>query len=606
MNKKFALAFCFLLLSAEAALSQNGYWQQKVDYSINIDFDVKSHQMAGTQKLVYTNNSPDTLYKAFYHLYFNAFQPNSLMDYRSRWIEDPDGRVRDRIYKLAPDEIGYHKINSFSQDGKEVQFEVEGTVVEMELPSPILPGTSTTFELTFESQVPVQIRRSGRNNKEGISYSMAQWFPKIAEYDKQGWHSHPYVGREFYSPWGDYEVNIAIDKKYMVAATGILQNPEEIGHGYTDGDVKKQKGKKLTWKFKAENVHDFVWAADPDYTHTKIQVPDGPEVHFFYQTDTLAENWEKLPEYTSKAFQFIQKNFGKYPYSKYSVIQGGDGGMEYPMATLITGHRRIESLVGVTVHEVLHSWYQMLLATNESYYAWMDEGFTSYASSLTMSHLFGGDNSRALDGSYKGYSYLAKSGKEEPLSTHADHFQTNFAYGRGAYSKGSVSIAQLGYVIGEEARNKGLLRYFNEWKFKHPDLNDFIRVMEKTSGLELDWYYEYWVNSTHSIDFAVSAAAGDAESTSIKIDRIGAMPMPVDIEVTLKSGETKQYYIPLDLLRGEKPVSSGTTILKDWPWAFTDYEFTIDYPLEEIASVEVDKSQLMADIERENNVWKAE
>ena len=290
MNKKLTLFIFVISCLAATVFAQNGYWQQEVDYQIDIDFDVKKHQMNGTQKLVYTNNSPDTLFKAFYHLYFNAFQPNSLMDYRSRWIEDPDGRVRDRIFKLAPEEVGYHKINSFLQDGKTVPFLVEGTIVEMDLPTPILPGASTTFELTFESQVPVQIRRSGRDNKEGISYSMAQWFPKIAEYDKKGWHAHPYVGREFYSPWGDYSVNISIDKKYIVAATGILQNPDEIGHGYSDGEIKKQKGKKLTWRFKAENVHDFVWAADPDYTHTKVQVPDGPEVHFFYQTDTLKEN----------------------------------------------------------------------------------------------------------------------------------------------------------------------------------------------------------------------------------------------------------------------------------------------------------------------------
>ncbi len=593
------------IICCHVSFSQ-GYWQQAVDYKIDVDFNVKTHQFTGSQTLVYTNNSPDTLQQVFYHLYFNAFQPNSLMDYRSRWIADADGRVQDRISILSEDEIGYHKVTSLQQDGQPLKYEVQGTVLEVALSEPILPGTSVTFDMTFESQVPVQIRRSGRNNREGISYSMAQWFPKIAEFDKKGWHAHPYVAREFYSPWGNYEVNITIDKDYVVAATGILQNPNEIGHGYEGEGVKakRPKGKELTWNFKAENVHDFVWAADPDYLHTTIQVPDGPVVHFFYEGDTLKENWEKLPEYTAKAFSFIQDNFGKYPFTKYSVIQGGDGGMEYPMATLITGHRSIKSLVGVTVHEALHSWYQMLLATNESYYAWMDEGFTSYATSLTMNHLFGGNNARALEGNYNGYFALANSGKEEPLSTHSDHFQTNFAYGLGSYSKGAVSIAQLGYVIGEENRDKGLLRYFNEWKFRHPDLNDFVRVMEKTSGLELDWYYEYWVNSTHQIDFAVDSVMENEGKAILKIARIGVMPMPVDVKVTLQSGREVNYYIPLDLMRGEKPVADGTNILSDWPWAFTYYDIETDYALEDIKSIEIDASQFMADIDRSNNIWE--
>ena len=594
----------WIVFSIPAVIGQN-YWQQRVDYRMEINMDVKNHTFNGQQVLNYTNNSPDTLVKVFYHLYFNAFQPNSLMDVRSRWIEDPDGRVRDRIFYLKEDEIGYHQIKSLTQNDTPLTFEVQGTVLEVNLESPILPGQTTTFSMDFESQVPVQIRRSGRDNREGISYSMAQWFPKIAEYDRKGWHAHPYVAREFYSPWGDYEVTITIDQDFMIAATGILQNPEEIGYGYGDEGKKgkKSKDKKLRWKFRAENVHDFVWTADPDYVHAKIQVPDGPELHFFYQDDTLSEVWEQLPEFTVKAFQYIQENFGEYPYSKYSVIQGGDGGMEYPMATLITGHRSLGSLVGVTVHEVLHTWYQMLLATNESYYAWMDEGFTSYASQLTMAHLFGRDPKRELQSSYAGYYQLARSGKEEPLSTHSDHYQTNFAYGRGAYSKGAVSLGLLGYIIGEENLKRGLLRYFNEWKFKHPDLNDFIRVMEKTAGLELDWYYEYWVNSTHAIDYAVGRVIKTDASTTISLQKIGAIPMPIDLEVTLKSGEKKRYYIPLDLMRGEKPLPPDFAVAADWPWAFPSYNLLIDVPLEDIASIQIDPSLTMADINRENNTW---
>ena len=162
---------------------------------MDIDFDVSNHQFTGTQKLNYYNNSPDTLGEVFYHLYFNAFQPNSMMDVRSRTILDPDPRVADRISKLSEEEIGYQRVIKLRMDGKPVDYEVVGTILEVDLPEPILPGSKVVFDMAFEAQVPLQIRRSGRDNKEGIDYSMTQWYPKMCEYDYQGWHANPYVGR---------------------------------------------------------------------------------------------------------------------------------------------------------------------------------------------------------------------------------------------------------------------------------------------------------------------------------------------------------------------------------------------------------------------------
>lgn len=599
--------FTFLFFVTGTILLGQNYWQQRVEYQMDVDFDVQKHQFSGSQTLKYLNNSPDTLNRVFYHLYFNAFQPGSMMDVRSRTIEDPDGRVRDRISKLNDSEIGYHKINKVEQDGSQLNYLIEGTILEVDLAEPLLPGSSTVLTMDFQSQVPVQIRRSGRNNAEGIDYSMSQWFPKLAEYDERGWHAHPYVAREFYAPWGDYEVNLTIDKNYVVAGTGILQNASEVGYGYEEeGTTVNRKGKKLTWKFKAENVHDFVWAADPDYTHVKAQVPNGPMLHFFYQEGGQTREWEKLPELTVKAFQFIETNYGKYPYSDYSIIQGGDGGMEYPMATLITGHRNLGSLLGVTVHEILHSWYQGVLATNESYYAWMDEGFTSYATSVTTAHVFGRDMKTANEGNYRGYFALAASGKEEAMSTHADQFETNFAYGRASYSKGAVSLAQLAYVIGETDRDKGLLRYYNIWKMKHPDLNDFVRVMEKTSGLELDWYYDYWVNSTHSIDYGVREVVESQGKTVVTLQRVGVMPMPVDVYVTFSDGSKQLYYAPLSIMRGEKKndLDIERVVLPDWKWTHPSYSFEINRSMDQIKSIVIDESGMMADTDRSNNRWE--
>ncbi|HSJ68999.1 MAG TPA: M1 family metallopeptidase [Anditalea sp.] len=607
MKLYFSTAFLFLL--SMVAVAQQERWQQEVNYEMDVNMDVKSNQYTGVQKLQYTNNSPDTLDRAFFHLYYNAFQPNSMMDIRSRTIADPDRRVGDRIQNLKANEIGYLKVNSLKMDGKSMTYEHVGTILEVDLDSPILPNSTVTFDLTFEGQVPLQIRRSGRDNEEGVRYSMSQWYPKLANYDYQGWHPNPYIGREFYGIFGDFDVKITIDKEYVLGGTGYLQNATQIGHGYEDEGVKvrQPRGKTLTWHFKAPKVHDFMWAADPNYTHDKIQMDNGVTVHHLYiKNSQTKENWEKLKEYTPAAIKFLSENFGEYPYKQFSVIQGGDGGMEYPMSTLITGHRRLGSLVGVMVHELAHSWFHGVLATNEALHPWMDEGFTSFASSLAMDDIFTEEDSEFPHrGSYVGYERLAKSGLEEPLATHADHYNTNAAYGAASYSKGAVFLEQMGYIIGKENRDKGMLRYWNTWQFKHPNPNDIIRVMEKESGLELDWYKEYWVYTTKTIDYAVTGVESyNTNKTKIMLERKGLMPMPIDLVITYQDGSQEMVYLPLVLMRGEKPNEEGMpTRIKTqrWPWTNPTIEVNIDRPKADIKSVEIDPSGRMADINREDN-----
>lgn len=615
MKKGFTF-FCLFILTIQFVEAQPERWQQRVQYKMDIDFDVIKHQFNGNQIIKYTNNSPDTLERIFYHLYFNAFQPGSMMDVRSRTISDPDPRVDDRIFNLTAEEIGFHKISALSQDGIPLKFEMVETILEVTLAKPLLPGKTTSLEMSFSSQVPKQIRRSGRNNDEGIDYSMAQWYPKLCEYDYQGWHANPYVGREFYGVWGDFDVTLRIDAKYMVGGTGYLQNPEQIGKGYSQNSVtpKPDKNGKLSWHFLAPNVHDFLWAADPDYTHTSFKRADGLTLHFYYQSnDKTKDNWEALPAIMDKAFDYINKNFGQYDYKQYSFIQGGDGGMEYPMATLITGERNIGSLVGVAVHELMHSWYQMMLATNESLYSWMDEGFTSYASSRVMQYLIenkilmpGRVAANPQAGNYAGYFNLAKSGFEEPLSTHADHFQTNRAYGLAAYSKGSVFLAQLEYVLGKPIFDQALLRYFYTWKGKHPNVNDFIRVFEKSSQLELDWYKEYLYHTTFTIDYAIQNVSSKDNNTIITLERKGKVPMPVDVVITKKDGTKVGYTIPLQIMRGAKGADLpgiNWIVSSDWAWTNPQYSLNLPVKIEDVLTIEIDPSERMADIERINNVW---
>ncbi len=606
----------FLLAFLGFGHAQKGaYWQQHVDYTMEVEMNVENFQYTGTQKLVYTNNSPDEIRRVYYHMYFNAFQPGSEMDMRLRSIEDPDGRMIDdarksRIMSLKESEIGYLHATSLTQDGQTLPLHEEETILVVDLAKPIPPGGSSTFDMVFKGQVPVQIRRSGRNNKDGVALSMSQWYPKLAEYDVEGWHADPYIFREFHGVWGDFDVKLTLDKNYTVGGTGYLQNPSAIGHGYeTPGTkIKKQKGKTLTWHFKAPMVHDFMWAADPDYIHDTLKVANGPMLHFLYKNDpAIMSNWKNMEPKAEKAMAFFNRNVGPYPYDQYSIIQGGDGGMEYSMATLITGGANFGSLVGTMSHEMAHEWFQQVLATNESKHAWMDEGFTTFISSLCMNEIMDQKKANPFENSYHSYYNLVLSGKEQPQATHADRYQLNFAYGQAAYSKGAIFLAQLGYIIGQDMLMEAVRKYYEDFKFKHPVPNDIKRTAEKISKIELDWYLTDWTQTTNTIDYAISEVRAEGDKTAIILERIGLMPMPIDILIVYEDGTQETFYAPLRMMRGEKEnpyPQLKRTVLEDWPWANPKYTFTINRPLGAIKGIMIDPSQFMADVNGDNNFWQ--
>lgn len=614
MRRKLLCLFaCATVLTALHA--QADRWQQRIKYVMNVNMDVNTNRFVGTEKIEYTNNSPDTLNRVFFHLYWNAFQPGSSMDVRSQELGktklaeptrrsdglDWDSRVKDRISKLKPDEIGYQHVRTITINGVAQKLVEHETILEVQLNKPILPKSKVVMEVAFEAQVPVQIRRSGRDNAEGIRYSMSQWYPKMVEYDYQGWNANPYIAREFYGVWGDFDVNITIDKNYMVAAGGDLQNPNEVGFGYEapGAKIKAPTGNTLTWKWQAYNVHDFVWAADPNYKMTTRTTPNGgPLLRVVYKAvDSLETRWQKVADSVAVAYPIIARTFGPYPYKTYTFIQGGDGGMEYPMATLIKS-----ASIGTALHEWMHTWYQMLMGTNESLYPWMDEGFTDYASTRVGAEMRGAKGF-AFNGSYRSYFSLAKSGYEEPASTHSDHYNTNYAYSSAAYSKGAVFIAQLGYIVGEKTRDQILLEYYKTWRFKHPNPNDFIRIAEKLSGMELDWYKEYWIYSTKTIDYGLGDITTKDGKPAILIKRIGKMPMPVDVLITYKDGTQEMHYIPSSLMFGIKPQEDATPriVHEEWKWTHPEYTFTIDKSIQNIKSIEIDPSMRLADVNRVNN-----
>jgi hypothetical protein len=621
---KKLLLLSIITLSFGSVYAQSAtYWQQHVDYKMDVTMDVKNYQYKGKQELVYTNNSSDTLTRVYYHLFNNAFQPGSEMDARLHSIKDPDARMVNkmkvdgkevkvsRIESLKPDEMGYLKISNFKQDGIDAVAKTVGTILIVDLAKPILPNSKTTFTLDFDGQVPVQIRRSGRNNSEGVELSMAQWYPKMAEFDFEGWHADPYIAREFHGVWGDFDVNITIDKEYTLGGSGYLQNPNEIGHGYQDAGVKvvyPKKTKTLTWHFVAPMVHDFAWAADKEYVHDVVKGPNDVDLHFLYKNyPKTVENWKKLEPMMVEVMDYYNKNIGNYPYKQYSFIQGGDGGMEYAMCTLILGNGTLEGIYGTASHELGHSWFQHILASNESKHPWMDEGFTTYAENSATNELSGKKVINPFEGNYKAYYNLVNSGKEQPQTTHGDRYEENRPYSISSYVKGSIFLSQLGYVIGQDNLAKTIKRYYQDFKFKHPTPNDIKRSAERVSGANLDWYLVDWTETTNTIDYGIKAVTENGDQTTISLERIGRMPMPIDLTVEYLDGSTESFYVPLRMMSFVKENPNPTvkrTVLNDWTWAASNYDFTIAKAKSTIKKITIDSSGLMADVKQENNVYE--
>lgn len=613
MKNCYYVLFFFLPL---AGFSQPDRWQQRIKYVMDVNLNVTTNIITGIQTITYTNNSPDTLSRIFMHLFWNAFQPNSMMDVSSRSTEnlvlgrtasgntvtDFDRRFKKRIIEMTPEEQGYCKILKISLNGKLQQTKLHETILEVNLDKKILPRSVVVFNTEFECQVPKLSRRSGRDNPEGIRYSLGQWYPKLVEYDNEGWHADDYISREFYGVWGDYEVNITLDKNYKLGATGELQNAAAIGWGYDkEGSALKSISSDVrTWKFAAKNVHDFVWAADPDYKHITRKIADGPLLHFIYKNNTPDEaKWQATADTCAMTYPYLAKTFGAYTYPVYSFLHGGGGGTEYPMATLIKNYS-----LETAVHEWCHSWYQMMLGNNENLYGWMDEGFANYAEAKVLAWLRHKDFFAVAE-EYEQYFKFAASNFDEPMSTHANFFTTNLAYNTNSYYKGAVFLRQLGYVVGETTMEKILLEYYRLWRFKHPKPDDFIRVAENTSGIQLQWYKEYMLNTLKTVDYAIDSLWEEGGVSKIRLRRNGEMPMPIDLQLTFKDGSTEMHYIPLSMMFGEKPNEKPTqkrVVHEEWRWTHPTYVVEFKRSLMELTAASIDPTKRLADIERRNNL----
>ncbi|MEO6454602.1 MAG: M1 family aminopeptidase, partial [Ginsengibacter sp.] len=339
--------------------------------------------------------------------------------------------------------------------------------------------------------------------------------------------------------------------------------------------------------------------ADPDYKHITRKILNGPLLHFIYKNDlTTDANWQATADTCAIIYPFMAKTFGDYPYPVYSFLQGGGGGTEYPMATLVKNYS-----LETAIHEWCHSWYQMMLGTNENLYGWMDEGFTDYAEARVLAWLHNKDFFESAQ-EYNLYFRMVTSRFDEPMSTPANYFSSNYAYNTNAYYKGAVFLRQLGYIVGEKKLDEILLRYYKLWRFRHPNPNDFIRVAEKVSGMQLQWYKEFMMNTTKIIDYKIDSLWEEKGISKIRLKRVGQMPMPVDLELRFKDSTKELHYIPVNLMFGEKDEESNTqrTVHEEWQWTHPTYIVEFKRKLADLKQVEIDPSKRLADIERKNNL----
>jgi hypothetical protein len=640
----------FILHTSYFILPAKAYWQQHVSYDIHATLIDSIHTLDGTLSVVYTNNSPDTLREVFFHLYANAFQPGSMMDERA--LEIHSAPIFDRIHKLPPREWGTYWIESVHADSELVSFEITGTIMRVALSKPLVPGASTTISMPFREQIPKQIRRSGWMSADGVEYSMSQWYPKVCEYDFEGWHHQEYISREFYGVWGDFNVELTLPSRFTVGATGECMNPSEVGHGYDQIAAGAKQGLALpgyaqgmtTWKFHASPVHDFAWVADDEYIHEWTTWNDSVTVHAFYKT-WVERWWQKAAlAYSIHALSTYSELYGPYAYRNFSCTMAGDGGMEYPQLIMITGYRPSPlSLAGVIAHEVGHQWFYGMLGSNETREAFMDEGFTSYVTTIAMNRLFGdsqeypGENHSWLDwfvpkfsnkrDNYRGYQQIASQGYEEPLDIPHDWFREDATAGQ-VYGKTQAILSMLQYTLGDSTFAAGMKAYYAEWHFKHPHLTDFKNVMEKTAHTDLDWFFDEWFKTTRTVDYAANgvvstympplrAMSGSGEdkepppnpsplkevgyATTVTLHNNQLAVMPLDLLLHYSDGTSDAATIPLAVNKDLDYHKDGVSMFfPSWDWTATSYAGTIITP-KPVSSFEIDTSWRLQDLNWLNN-----
>ncbi len=614
-----------------------GYWQQDTYYKIKAKLDDKTDIITGTEELVYWNNSPDTLTFVYFHLYQNAFQPGSYTDdlYRNNKYDVKYGKYESQ----KKDE----EVTSIMVDGQSVKTELDNSILKVWLPKPLLPNTSTKFNIAFNSYFDAggTIRRRmkmyttfGYKHYDGV-----HWYPRIAVYDRKfGWETEQHLDKEFYGDFGQYDVELTLPNNYILDGTGVMTNEQEMLpadlrqkldiSNFVNVPWEKQApsviivpdGSTKTWKFHAENVHDFAFSADPTYRIGETSW-NGIRCIALAQ-EQHCSGWQTAAAFTAKVIAFYSTNICMYAYPKMIVCDAKDG-MEYPMITLDGGKE--PDYHSVLAHEIGHNWFFGMVGSNETYRALLDEGFTQFIDSWCLKTI---DGINVVHGQYV-YSYVRKFkdedknvnaevynrymsqaalGDETIIDTHSSHF--NGAYGHNGgygmvYMKTATMLYNLQYVLGDSLFQAAFSHYFNQWKFCHPYVEDFRNSMIQYTHVDLNWFFDEWLDTYQTIDYSVGKIrkADSTDTYNITFKRIGRMSMPIDFTVVAKDGKEYGYYIPNTWF--DKKTSA--TILPRWiGWDKIRPTYTAKVVVPNgIQNVMIDTTHRLADVYMPNNTMKS-
>jgi hypothetical protein len=612
------LAFLFTL-SASFSFGQT-YWQQEVNYKIDVALNDKDHTLSAIEEFEYINNSPDVLNRIYVHLWPNAYK-NSETALAKQQYEG--GKT---MLKYGPEEEkGNISGLDFKVDGVKVKWEFEEFNIDIaiiELNQPLQPGGGIIVSTPFKVKLPSgKISRLGHI---GQSYQITQWYPKPAVYDAEGWHQMPYLNQgEFYSEYGSFDVNITLPENYVVGATGELQTESEIkflndrakktatniekGTDFTEFEITPKKGFPVsstdskTIRYTQSNVHDFAWFADKRYNVLKseVELPNSGRMvtSWAMYTEKEAKLWKKASEYLNDAIYYYSKWNGDYPYNNVTAVDGtisAGGGMEYPNVTVIGRSGNTQQLEIVIVHEVGHNWFYGQLGSNERVHGWMDEGIntlnevrymqTKYPDNTAMTDLVRGANFHLehlnhhdlSDMAYRGFAGI---GEDQPIETHSAHF-SQINYGVVMYQKTGLIFFYLKDYLGEELFDKSMKAYYSEWEFKHPQPNDMRRSLEKTSGKDLSWLFDDLIQTTNHIDYKLKSVKDKDNMLTVKIKNVGHVDGPIEVN-GIKNGKV------IETVWIEPGSNKNTVVLKD---------ATAD-------EVRIDANKDIPELNRQNNLW---
>lgn len=493
------------------------YWQQKLNYKIDVTLNDADNSLDGYIKMEYYNNSPDTLHFIWIHLWPNAYK-NDKTAFTDQELENGS----TRFYFSDADRRGYINRLDFKVNGTTARTEdhpQHQDIIKLILPEPIAPGSRAKIETPFHVKLPYVFSRSGQVDH---AYQITQWYPKPAVYDRKGWHPMPYLDQgEFYSEFGDYEVQITLPENYIVAATGELQNESEQNWLKTKKPLPKEPkqkkqdpknktkeittvpaGKTKTIQFKQNNVHDFAWFADKYFIikSDTLKLPSGPviSVNAFYYPEN-AEVWKNSIAMIKRAILTKSRWLGEYPYNIVSVVDGGNGGgMEYPTITVLESGGTEKMLDFVINHEVGHNWFMGILATNERTHPWMDEGMNTYYDNRYSLQQYGNTNIDIIQTRLKFINKrlpddiqhtllgtITGIKKDQPIETPSENFNI-LNYNMIAYIKTGEWMKLLEEELGRSLFDSCMQEYYRRWQFKHPYPEDFKKLIEEVSGKNLD------------------------------------------------------------------------------------------------------------------------